>query len=216
MSNSTDLIDKAIHWIEERNGAYLAKENVITYYASLTGRASDFQWHSLNLVEVVRIIKATKLTHDSALNQNHIIAACQELGRVYEFGVKSAHKTIDTVFNYYTEANVTVEESVMELIVDEIIQLNYNALFYKNIIQMFNRCIAKLGQKEVSPTVRNKLATKFLSRHNYSLRIGDSRVRYNGDLTQAVILAGMKPADMVEVTEQDYLHITTKIVGALK
>ena len=37
-------IDLASEWLAKREAAYLAKENVIVYYASTTGRKQDYQW----------------------------------------------------------------------------------------------------------------------------------------------------------------------------
>ena len=215
-ANSTNLIDKAVAWVSERDGAYLAKENVITYYASLTGRASDFTWHEMNLAEVVRVIKATRLTHDSELNQNHIIAACQELGRVYEFGVKNMHDTIPSIFNYYKEARMTIEDSVMEFIIDECMHLNFVAMLYADIVTIFDKVVSQLGGPEIHAKYRNRIAQKYMNRHNYTLRIGDQRVKYQGKLTQAVLLVGHKPSEIVNMDVINTKHIITKAYGALK
>ena len=80
-------IDLASEWLAKREAAYLAKENVIVYYASTTGRKQDYQWITHTLVEVVRIIRATLMNPDDSdkkLQSKHIIAACQELERVFE------------------------------------------------------------------------------------------------------------------------------------
>jgi len=50
-------IDLASEWLSKRDAAYLAKENVIVYYASTTGRKQDYQWITHTLVEVETAIE---------------------------------------------------------------------------------------------------------------------------------------------------------------
>ena len=74
------LIDVCTDYIKKKDCSYLAKEGMVVYYASLTGRKSDYMWHKLTITEALRIIRALKLDAKSAsqLKEGHLISAFQE------------------------------------------------------------------------------------------------------------------------------------------
>jgi hypothetical protein len=217
MTSTTDeLIDKAYEWVSSRNGAYLAKENVLVYYASITGRASDYKWHSLNLAEVVRIIKASTLTFDSTLNVNHVVAACQELGRVYEFGIKSNFDVVEGVFNYFKEADTDLKDSIMDLISTELYESGYGALYKEQVDEMYDGVLKHLKGPRTTASMRNQLMYKYFDRYGYVMRLEKQRVRVNNKLVQAVMLVDKKPKDLIRIEEATFINIRAKIVGALK
>mgnify|MGYP003668174398 FL=1 len=80
------LIDKAIEYIEAKNANYLAKEGQVVFFTSDSGRKSDEVWVKHSMTETIRIIRATRLSTDCELREHHVLAAFQELGRVFEYG----------------------------------------------------------------------------------------------------------------------------------
>ena len=79
MAQANDLVDLCVTFIEDRNAAYLCKENTVVYYTSLTGRKGDYAWVTLSLEETLRIIAATKLDpdHVGSFQKRFIIQAFQ-------------------------------------------------------------------------------------------------------------------------------------------
>ena len=214
---NNDLIDLSSTWVDTRNGAYLAKENVIVYYASLTGRKSDFDWHTLTLIEVVRIIRATVMSASDAekLTTNHIIAACQELDRVFEFGIKSRHKVKGDIFNYFDEVDVDVNDMVVSLMVDELVVRGYLAITLADTLQVFINILHKLNIK-VPVRERTQLFSKHFEKRGYTYRSGTQRVMHKGKKTNALIMSGKKPRDILNIPVSDMKDMCRKIVGAVK
>ena len=68
------LIDKAAEYIEAKDARYLAKEGLIVYYMSATGRKSDQVWVKHSMAETIRIIRATRLTTDCELRDHPVLA----------------------------------------------------------------------------------------------------------------------------------------------
>ena len=85
------LIDVCSEYILDKDASYLCREDCIVYFASFTGKEEDARYHKLKIKEVVRIIRANRLgvRLQKELKDHHLITACQELNRVYDFGVRS-------------------------------------------------------------------------------------------------------------------------------
>ena len=215
---NTEMIDLCSGWIEARGANYLCKENCIVYYSSLTGRSSDYTWHSLSLSEAIRIIRATLLTPDQydQLTQNELIASCQELARVYEFGTKSRFNTVPEVFNYLKESGTSTAEAVMELLAEECYSKGRGALFIEDLTDVFNRIIKSLKEPEVKAVERNQLINKHFSKLGYSIRVDSLRVKIKSKWHRAVMLAGQKPSDLINITGDESKHLVAAISGALK
>ena len=74
-----EKVDYCINWITSIDAQQLCKENVIVYYASITGSDTDAKWHSLSLDEAKRVITYT--IHPVEIVD--IMQALQEENRVY-------------------------------------------------------------------------------------------------------------------------------------
>jgi hypothetical protein len=218
MNTPDDLIDLCKNWVEDKGAAYLAKENSLVYYASLTGRKSDYDWHSLSLTEAVRVIRYTMLSSDNydKLSPNHLIAACQELERVYEFGIKSRFKTLPGVFNYLEESNTTLAEACMAQLVEELYSRGLAALYFKDATDIYAESLGLLKEEVPSASIRNEYMLKYFHRHGYTIRTGSLRVVKDNKKVQAIVQEGKKPADMVWLDQETKKAIKHKIVGALK
>ena len=146
-----------------------------------------------------------------------IITACQELHRVFEFGVKMHHDIISAnVFNYFKEGKTSVQESVIDLLSSCCEDNKLYALYYNDVVSLYSVCMTLLKADSVSVVDRNKLFEKYFSRNGYSIRTTTNRVFVNGKKTGALIQQGYSPSDIKMIPDDIFNHIRAKIVGALK
>ena len=110
--------DICIEYIDKKDAYYLAKEGKIVYYASDSGRKSDFKWNTQTIVETCRIIRATMMGHEDVLAEKDLVRAFQEEGRVYEYGAKSRHVLASHVFNYNLKSDMSMTDEVVDAVVD--------------------------------------------------------------------------------------------------
>lgn len=214
MENPIDIASK---WLGNRGAAYLAKENVIVYYATTTGRKSDYQWITLALVEVVRIIRATLMNpvDSDKLQSKHLVAACQELDRVFEFGVKSRHSTRPEIFNYLTESGMDMGDSIVSVLADILYNNGYKAMLLHDIYDIINEVQVELKVNLSAPD-RKELVFKHFPTLGYVVRTGSSRPEYQGKKQQAVMLPATKPRDILMMSGESIKYLKDLIVGALK
>jgi len=210
-------IDLASEWLSKRDAAYLAKENVIVYYASATGRKQDYQWITHTLVEVVRIIRATLMNPDDSdkkLQSKHIVAACQELDRVFEFAIKNKHDTKPEIFNYLKESGESMGDALVYLLSEELYTQGYKALLLNDVYLIIDQCILDL-RIELSVTEERELVYKHFPTLGYQVRTGSSRPEFQGKKQNAIMLTTAKPREIIVLTDSIRSRIETKIVGAL-
>ena len=210
------LVDTAKEWIEERGGAYLAKENIITYYTTFTGRKSDLQWVSLSLAEVVRTIAAMKLgATGEKLTQRHIITACQELGRVYQQGVRSRHTTSPEIFNYLSETESDIADTAMLLLAQEIQDAGYRAVLYADVREVY-RSIDNLLKIGATSRQVSDLMHKHFPLLGYQVRVDQFRPQVRGKKQSAIMMPNSAPKEIVDLAPGDVQSIKHRIHGALK
>lgn len=211
------LIDACSEYIEAKDAHYLAKEGIMVYFASITGRKSDFTWHKLSLTEAVRILRATKLgTEDSKqLRDSHFITAFQELDRVYEFAVKTRHKVEVGIFNYSEHSNESMGDGIMSMIVDELMKLNMHALYMGQVVTLFDmaqtRMMAEVGSKEA-----RELLFKHFEASGYEVRTGVQRVFIDNKKTPVIMRPGTKPAQVEKIPVTKAEQIVNKIWKELR
>jgi len=210
-------IDLASEWLSKRGAAYLAKENVIVYYASTTGRKQDYQWITHTLVEVVRIIRATLMNPDDSdkkLQSKHIIAACQELDRVFEFAVKAKFETKPEIFNYLKESGESMGDAIVSLLSEDLYAQGYKALLLNDVYMVIDVCLSDL-KTHVSVAEERELVYKHFPTLGYEVRTGSSRPEFQGKKQNAVMLTTAKPREIIVLSERERDNISDKIVGAL-
>jgi len=211
-------IDLASDWLSKRGAAYLAKENVIVYYASTTGRKQDYQWITHTLVEVVRIIRATFMNPDDSdkkLQSKHIIAACQELDRVFDFAVKNKHTTRPDIFNYLKESGESMGDAVVSLLSEELFTQGYKAVLLKDVYWILDQSVLNL-RIEMPVTEMRELVYKHFPTLGYEIRTGSSRPEFQGKKQNAVMLTTAKPREIIVLEDRVMSSIENKIVGALR
>jgi len=208
----SSYIDACIGFIESKDAHYLAKEGQVVYFASLTGRVSDFTWHKMTPTEVLRVVKATRLSASQAaeIKSEHLIAAFQELGRVYEFGVKTRHKVSPEIFNYLEHSDESVGDGIMSIIVDELQRSNLLALYMAEVVDLFEA--AKLAMKsEVSSKEARELLFKHFESAGYEIRTGVQRVFIGGKKTPVIMKYGLKPSQVESIPNTIFESIIKKI-----
>ena len=194
------LIDACSIYIDKKEMHYLAKEGHAVHYTSPTGRKSDYAWHKTTMPELLRLIKAVQLPQNKGiyLKEHHLIASFQELGRVYEYGVKSRHKVAEGVFNYLDFMDNSLGDVAMSMLVDECIQRNFKGMLLMELMDVF-----MLIQEKLSLSITFRDAREMLCKHfelaGYEVRAGARRPLVAGKKSPALMLAGALPSDIVFV-----------------
>ena len=210
------LKDKCCSYIEDKECSYLAKEGQIVYYASTTGRKADYIWHKLSITEVLRIIKAMRLSTPQAkeLREHHLIAAFQELDKVYEFGVKTRHTTAVGIFNYSEHSSMSVGDEAMAMLVESLQMQGFTAILMNPIIELYNDIQNKL-KLNLTTTECRELMFKHFEASGYVMKTGPYRPLINGKKQPAIMMPHTKPAEVVGIYDFEATKFTAKIYGEL-
>lgn len=211
-----ELIDICSVYIEDKDCSYLAKEGQIVNYASVTGRKSDYIWHKLSITEVLRIIRAMRLTTPQAreLREHHLIAAFQELGRVYEFGVKSRHATATGIFNYTENSDMSLGDEAMSMLVECMQIQGMTAVLMNSVVNLFNAINDKLKLKLTS-TEQRDLMYKHFEGVGYIIKTGAHRPLIDRKKQPAIMMPATKPAEVTNITAEIGNKFIAKIYGEL-
>ena len=194
-------IDICSTYIEDRDAHYLAKEGCVVYYASLSGRKSDYVWLSLTVAEVLRIIKATRMNQEDAqyLKEHHLISAFQELDKVYEFAVKSKHEVSEGIFNYYEHSKYDLSEQIMDAIVKILtVRQGFYCLLMNDVELLVYETLDQLGVKAGKRELRDSMIKHF-EIAGFETCVGSLRVMYKGAKARAFMKPMSKPKDLQEL-----------------
>lgn len=211
-----ELIDICSHYIEDKECSYLAKEGQIVYYASTTGRKSDYIWHKLSIIEMLRMVRAMRMNtaQAKALRENHLIAAFQELDRVFEFGVKSRHVTAKGIFNYSEHSEMSVGDEAMSMLVEAMQIQGLTAILMNPVVEIFNDIQSKLrlglGAKDC-----RELMFKHYEGAGYTIKTGANRPLIDGRKQPAIMMQGTKPSEVVGINDMAANKFISKIYGEL-
>ena len=211
------LIDKAAEYIEAKDARYLAKEGLIVYYMSATGRKSDQVWVKHSMAETIRIIRATRLTTDCELRDHHVLAAFQELERVYEYGMSSRYGVAEGIFNYFEHSGASLSNQVATKLLEELQMNSFNAILLQDLHKMHDIILNKLGSDE-SVTDCRQVLQSVLESSGYEYRLGSRRPNYQGCKMSAAMMLGTKPRDIVDarLPNQTVSSIIRRVHGELK
>jgi len=215
-ADDSELIDLCSAYIEEKKFSYLAKEGQIVHYMSTTGRKSDYLWHRYGIVEALRIIKAMKCSTNQAkeLKEHHLISAFQELGLVYEFGVKTRHATADGIFNYSQHSEMSLGDEAMSLLVESLQIQGFTALLMGEIVELYNRVNDKLKLK-LTATEQRDLMFKHFEGAGYVMKTGAHRPLIHGKKQPAIMMVGTKPAEVASIPITVHNNLIAKVYGEL-
>lgn len=211
------LIDTCCTWMEERTAAFLAKENVVTYFDSPTGRKSDYSWIHLSALEAIRIISSTRMSpwEGAKLKPYHLITAAQEMGRVYEYGIKTRHPTKSSVFNYTLEASEDLVDSIMSSIVTELLSNGYRAVLMVPVLELFEDICIQLNTG-CSMKDRQELLHKHFGKEGYIVRTDSDRPNVKGTKRAVIMMCGTRPRDVVDLLPGVSKEIALRIWMNLK
>ncbi len=210
------LIDQCTSFIDDKDCSYLAKEGVIVNYMSFTGRKSDYMWHKHNISETLRIIKAMRLTASQAkeLKEHHLIAAFQELGRVYEFGVKSRHVVAEGIFNYSQHSEMSLGDEAMSMLVEALQIQGLRGMIMREVIELYNVIDDKLKLK-LSTTEQRDLMFKHFEGAGFIMKTGAHRPVIDKKKQPAIMMEGTKPSEVLSISIEISKKIVAKIFGEL-
>ena len=214
--SSDELIDLCTSFIDDKDCSYLAKEGIIVNYMSSTGRKSDYMWHKHNISETLRIIKAMRLTAEQAkeLKEHHLIAAFQELGRVYEFGVKSRHVVADGIFNYSQHSEMSLGDEAMSMLVEALQIQGLRGMIMREVIELYNVIDDKLKLK-LSTTEQRDLMFKHFEGAGFIMKTGAHRPVIDKKKQPAIMMEGTKPSEVLSISLEVSKKIVAKIFGEL-
>ena len=207
--------DICIEYIDKKDAYYLAKEGKIVYYASDSGRKSDFKWNTQTIVETCRIIRATMMGHEDVLAEKDLVRAFQEEGRVYEYGAKSRHVLASHVFNYNLKSDMSMTDEVVDAVVDVICNQAIPAILYNEVDDLV-RVTMKSLKIECGSTERGELIAKHFEAAGFEIRLGTRRIQYKGNKVRAIMSPGAYPSEVVEIDYSRSLSISGEVVRRLK
>lgn len=204
-------IDVCRNYIEEKKCSYLAKEDQVVYYSSDTGRVSDAKWHKMTLSQTHRIIQSMYTSY--SFGADKLLQAFQELGEVYERGVKSRHKVRSGLFNYHERSNNNIMDDVLTRMLEILLSKDYFCVRMSSIHSLASEIIKRL---DLPDHEFNDRKINALERVGYDARTESRRPRIGGALISCAIYRGYKPSDFKKITRIDFDHIIEKVVREFK
>jgi hypothetical protein len=199
-------IDACRKYIANKNCYYLAKEDLVVYYSSDTGRASDAKWHKMTLAQTYRIISSI---HYKTFDSGFLVQAFQEEGRVFERGVNSRHKVVEGLFNYQEHCTDALIDKLFYEAVSLLRQMGYTAITSKSLHDLFAGLLDRTG---VDSENYADAFTKALEAHGFDLRNGSRRPRVNGVLVTAALLPSSTPSAIESVATHHHDTIIKKLM----
>lgn len=210
------LIDKAVEYIEAKNASYLAKEGLVVYFTSITGRKSDQVWVKHSMTETIRIIRATLLSTDCELREHHVLAAFQELGRVFEYGAKSRHKISEGVFNYFEHSNTSLVNQAAIALADVLLMRGLKAVLGRQVFGLYFAVLDKLDEGDsTSSEVRDALISA-MENLGYEHKTGSRRVQYMKTKMNVFMMPSTKPSQITDMSGDMSNLIIQQVYGGLK
>lgn len=208
-------IDTCVAYINSKDCYYLAKEGLITFYSSLTGRKNDYRWHKQSVAQTLRIITATHLAITERVVDRHLIAAFQELDRVFEVAVKSRHKVAEGVFNYNEHCGYDLGDDIAHAIVDSLLNEKFHGVLIGQVLTIFNRVQdsleADIGAKDGADYIRVQL-----EQAGYEYKVNSKRVLFEGSKQRAALYGSTKPADIKKISSMMGNQITLHVLSRLE
>lgn len=217
-STSHQLIDECISYINNKDCSYLAKEGIIVFYYSDTGRPQDCKWHKQTITETLRIIQALYLDHESAANlkYGHLISAFQEADRVYEYGANyNRHNVKGRVFNYIEHADYDMTEIIIQRVVVEVVQRQFPVLLLSEIESIITDLEIALDAESLFVDRRAKIENHF-ENNGYQVKTGSMRPLFGNRKLGAVVRIGSYPSELIEITPVMHTDIVNRIKKELK
>lgn len=203
-------IDVCRKYIESKNCFYLAKEDLVVYYSSDTGRKQDATWHKMTLAQTYRIISSI---HFKRFDSGFLLQAFQEEDRVYERGVSSAYPVVEGIFNYYEHCDEGMLGNVLYAVISELVKHNYRGVILRELHMLCADVISGIGISDLNYTDE---LNKALEKHGFELRVDSRRPRIGGHLIACALHVSCKPKDVSCIGSMDFDLIVDKVVKEFK
>lgn len=203
-------IDACRNYITNKNCFYLAKEDLVVYYSSDTGRKQDAQWHKMTLAQTYRIISSM---YFKRFDSGSLLQAFQEEDRVYERGVSSRYKVAEGLFNYYENNDQDILDKVLDSLVSNLIKNDYTAVFIRDLNVIFTEIKVELDLYDEGYTAKLHAALEF---KGFDVRVQSRRPRVGGVLTSCALFGSSKPKDIESITPENQKRMIKEVVKEFK
>ena len=213
--DSDNLINACVAYVEARDIHYIAKDGLLVYLTSSTGRKADLVWNKLTLTEAIRVVKATRLSPDANLKDSHLIAALQELGRVYEYSTRSRYKVKEEVFNFNEHtAGATMGESIMHQLGQALHNMDTKSFYLTEVVELMTHIQESLDVGLSTTEIRD-LVYKFFEGMGYIIKTGSNRPLVRGSRHPVIMAPKSRPKDVTSINELRQ-HIAKRIIEDLR
>lgn len=204
----TNNIDICVNYLTNLDAHYLCIDNVITYHCSYTGSDLDAKWQRITLDEARRLITYKF----QPVSINDIIAALQEMDRVYDTAVESDYDTLPTILNLNSKSIASKEEKIIETMFRAM--LNQGTMFltageYIEILDKLN-CINNIG------ATRNRVSyiRKYCRRNGFMFREGATRMKLDAfNKVTMICREGVKPPDIDKTNSRIKIDTLIAMIG---
>jgi hypothetical protein len=200
-------VEACLKYIREKDCYYLAKEDIVVYYATDTGRPQDAKWQSLTMAQAYRVVRA--IYASGSFDSAYMLQAFQEEGRVYEYGIKSKHKVRDGVFNYNEHGRESMLDEVLGSIARELINEHYMAFLMGDFHQVAGEILREL---KLDDEGTREAKVNALEAEGYRVRADADRPRHFGQLVTCAVMSGYKPKDIRRINKLDEAKIINAVL----
>lgn len=211
------MIDSCSEFIEAKNYHYLAKEGLVVSYVSSTGRDSDYEWNKQTITETLRIIKAIHMSYEDAqkVKEGHLVTAFQELGRVYEYGVKSRHNVQVGLFNYNEHSKTSVADDAIRDLAETLHARGFFGVRLMEVTAAANLLLLRL-KLDITAAERRDLTYKHFESLGYIVKTGAERPTVNKTKVSCIMMPGITGSKVKHLTVGECKEITLEIYNRIK
>lgn len=202
-------------WMQEKDAAYLAKENRIVYWLGFNPESKTGEWSQLTLREACRVIKATRAGFSAMkyVNPDLLMLAAQEEDRAYTQGISSRSKAPSEFFNFNKSANFNSFEMLTLCLIQALVGRGWNVeavAFGKLLCDVFK---AK-GYAKPNRTLRWKLIRAVVEEAGMIVRDRENRLTvYGSGRYVALQIEGIKDSIKLEFSEQEVQELASEAIN---
>ena len=202
-----ELIDVCVDYINHKDAAYIAMTGEVVFQ-----HKGQYSWHKQTIAQTLRVIKATKLDPDSydLLQERHLIAAFQELAKVFESATDTKGDAPVGVFNYRAEGNCSLEDFLLEEFVAALTR-DYLCVQHRCVVACYLKFVQLLGE---TCDVHGLEYEMFVN--DWQKKSGSTRIKVNGGKGTAWMRTGAKPSDIKIITDGWLQLLIARTRGKMK
>ena len=208
--NSQGEVEK---YITRRNMNYLAVEDKVVWFESLTGKPLDAKWFDMSIKALTRLLNTTKFSNK--VEEEIVLWAFQDTERVFEFGVHGLDDVREGVFSYNAHMGFIKDERVFYVALKELSNVEHSWAYH--------------DLKELIETVAKKMKTSLEMRYSFpaylratngqfngmTYRYGNNRASVLGTTTTCWCRIGKAGGDVRPPTTQERKMLVSEITSKL-